>query len=249
MSKLFKTTASRAVFLSLLFAGTAAWAYMLPGPFILGKVAEQRTTAGLDDVTLEGSATVAGPAGEITGSSRLRFKAGGFLELTVIGGHGDESFSIAHGKITGKPTAGMQKLVASLKGMEKVVTWALPGREPAGTMTPEIKAANVDLEKRSLGRFHGRVVFIVGADAKDRVVPQVWVDKDTFTILRVMLPDRKGRTFDIKLYDFQSPPLQGRFPATIEIYDGPERVLRFQAEKVVGGVQDDDEEPAKKVGK
>ena len=42
----------------------------------------------------------------------------------------------------------------------------------------------VDVEKSSLGRFEGKIVFVIGAQYPDESVPQVWVDKESFLPLK-----------------------------------------------------------------
>lgn len=42
----------------------------------------------------------------------------------------------------------------------------------------------VDGSISSLGRFHGKIAYIIGAQYPDESVPQVWIDKDTFTPIR-----------------------------------------------------------------
>ena len=50
----------------------------------------------------------------------------------------------------------------------------------------------VDMSVSSLGRFEGRLAIVVGAEFPDETVPQVWIDKETFYPLRIMVFDTKS---------------------------------------------------------
>ncbi len=50
----------------------------------------------------------------------------------------------------------------------------------------------IDISVSSLGRFDGRPALVVGAEFPDETVPQVWIDKETFHPLRIMVFDTKS---------------------------------------------------------
>jgi len=50
----------------------------------------------------------------------------------------------------------------------------------------------IDISISSLGRFDGRPALVVGAEFPDETVPQVWIDKETFRPLRIMVFDTKS---------------------------------------------------------
>ncbi len=50
----------------------------------------------------------------------------------------------------------------------------------------------IDISVSSLGRFDGRPALVVGAEFPDDTVPQVWIDKETFHPLRIMVFDTKS---------------------------------------------------------
>ncbi|MBU0996240.1 MAG: hypothetical protein KJ737_27390 [Proteobacteria bacterium] len=52
---------------------------------------------------------------------------------------------------------------------------------------PSLKRLGIDTSVSSVGRFHGRLVYVVGANYPDESVSQVMVDKKTFLPIRLIL--------------------------------------------------------------
>lgn len=60
-------------------------------------------------------------------------------------------------------------------------------------LTEVLSAAGVDLSVSSLGRFQGRVCYVIGAAYPDLTRPQIWFDKETKLLIRfVMAPAEAG---------------------------------------------------------
>ena len=60
----------------------------------------------------------------------------------------------------------------------------------------------VDVQVSSLGRFEGEIVFIIGAQYPDETVSQLWLDKETFRPVRLMIVrnvlENSDRILDIR---------------------------------------------------
>ncbi len=50
-----------------------------------------------------------------------------------------------------------------------------------------LKTLGVDLSVSSLGRFNGKIVYIIGAKYPDNSKPQLWIDKETFRPIRLLI--------------------------------------------------------------
>jgi outer membrane lipoprotein-sorting protein len=87
----------------------------------------------------------------------------------------------------------------------------------------------VAVTEATLGRFDGRVAYVVGGRAKD-AKPLAWVDKETFQPLRLQAQDA-GATWDVRLLGWGSPTGGDWFPRALEAWDGPTLRLRFTTEK------------------
>ena len=50
-----------------------------------------------------------------------------------------------------------------------------------------LASLGVDVSVSSLGRFQGKIAYVIGAQYPDKSVPQVWIDKDTFRPMRWLI--------------------------------------------------------------
>ena len=60
--------------------------------------------------------------------------------------------------------------------------------KPRPALADHLRMMGVDVTISSLGRLEDRYCYVVGARFPDETVAQLWVDKDTFHPLRLMLP-------------------------------------------------------------
>ena len=79
----------------------------------------------------------------------------------------------------------------------------------------------VDLERTSLGRFEDDYCFVIGAAYPDLRAPQLWVRKDTFRPLRLMLPpsalNPQDGPLEVRFLDWGQ--IEGAvYPMLIQIY-------------------------------
>lgn len=225
------------VFVSLVaFAGVAV-AYVPPGGFLLGKVAEQRNTGGLSEFTIEGIASVAGPSGETSGEAQVHVNTACCVEISVLAGKKEIKFKIADGKTAGaSPEA--KGLADALSGFERGLLLMFPGRTAAPDLVAAVRSLGVETETSSLARFFGRIAAVIGAPARDRTSPQVWIDKDSYQALRLMLPRKgaaKNEMLDIRLTDYQHSPMPTKLPRVIEIALGQTVLFKLEADKVHAG--------------
>jgi hypothetical protein len=54
-------------------------------------------------------------------------------------------------------------------------------------LSERLSNLGIDISVSSLGRFDGRLSLVVGAEFPDETVPQVWIDKETFQPLRIIV--------------------------------------------------------------
>lgn len=114
-----------------------------------------------------------------------------------------------------------------------VVSRFLAGGSPLGErelsqgILDDLRKLKVDLDRVSFGRFQGRVVYIVGAKAGELDKPQVWFDKDSLLLTRLVrqlpTPDSgENQRQDIRLLGYGSPEGGNWFPKVIEIWRNEE---------------------------
>jgi hypothetical protein len=94
----------------------------------------------------------------------------------------------------------------------------------------------IDTVKTSLGRFDGVPVYILGAQYPDMTTAQIWVDKETFWPLRLLIPmtDSGGR---VSILEFRYLLWQKHrklwYPMRIECYEGEQLVREMVVEDLV----------------
>ena len=79
----------------------------------------------------------------------------------------------------------------------------------------------VDGSISSLGRFRGKIAYIVGAQYPDESIPQVWIDKDTFMPIRWIISKKAGNgrqdTTEFRYVEWKRFD-NNWYPMRIEIY-------------------------------
>jgi len=56
-----------------------------------------------------------------------------------------------------------------------------------GILSEHLMNLGIDISVSSLGRIDGRIAFVVGAEFPDKTVPQLWIDKETFHPLGIIV--------------------------------------------------------------
>jgi hypothetical protein len=91
------------------------------------------------------------------------------------------------------------------------------------TLAERLENLGINVAVSSLGKFEDRLALIVGAEFPDETAPQVWIDKETFQPLRMILPaadDNHSGVLEIR-YDNWQPISKTWYPMQIEfIQDG-----------------------------
>jgi outer membrane lipoprotein-sorting protein len=93
----------------------------------------------------------------------------------------------------------------------------------------------VDVSVSSLGRFEGRLAYIVGAKYPDQTVPQIWVDKQTFLPFRWIITRTVGENqkdaLEVRYLKWQKWS-DAYYPMQITFYQGGTLVRSINAEDV-----------------
>jgi hypothetical protein len=89
----------------------------------------------------------------------------------------------------------------------------------------------VALGEATLGRFDGRIAYVVGGRAKD-AKPLFFVEKDAFRPLR-LIAQEAGAMYDVRLLGWGSPTGGDWFPRAVEVWTGDTLRLRLTTERTV----------------
>lgn len=238
-------------------AGTA-WAYMLPGGSLIRKMQAKRDEQPLHSVVVHGSFTLTGPAAQAMAQKLGRFAEGGELSVPAVASYKMpgrcrielEPQGLANDK---RPFAvdrnGQVSGSDELKAGQLMLLLGCPllaargGDESARVLIEWAKAAGVEFGTLSLARFNNTIAEVIGAGPHDKLKPQLWIDKDDFVPLRVIM--KQGTAF----YDLRIDPGAGildAHPRTLELWqmgtgsEGEQLLGRFSAEKIEPNAKVDD---------
>jgi len=103
-----------------------------------------------------------------------------------------------------------------------------------------LRSRNVDIERRGLGRFNGKIAYIIGAKEREAKLPQLWIEKDTFLPLRFIVEEKKEDStavLEIRYLDYINLDDKYRYPYTMEFYYNNKLTLRYEVQKVVVNTQ------------
>lgn len=113
----------------------------------------------------------------------------------------------------------------------------------ADRLMRDIKAYGVNPEVVSMARFDGRVAWLVGSKPWETDKPQLWLDKDLLTVVRVVKfnkkPDGSTQKIDERYLGWGSPVGGNWFPASIEVWVDDKLVQRTLVRNVERNVSFD----------
>jgi len=67
------------------------------------------------------------------------------------------------------------------------------------TLHDKLSSLGIDVFLTSLGRFQGRVAYVLGAEYPDESVSQIWFDKESFRPIRWLIFEKTGNELEIPL--------------------------------------------------
>jgi hypothetical protein len=222
-----------------------ALAYLLPTSSVLRRLGERREKLSLTALEVAGTLQVDGPTadrlhaalsqpagGPASVPARFLLKVPGRCRLEVTGASPAESpfLMVKDGRLSG--AGGLDADPAAAATLRALCL--LLGTSTAGDASGEYAGAlsrrGVVLSDVSLGRFDGRVAYVIGGRPHD-AKPLFYVDKDVFQPLRLVAAEG-GALVDVRLLGWGSPIGGDWFPRAVEAVQADRLLLRFTAEKV-----------------
>ncbi len=219
-----------AVLLGLLAVDVAS-AYVLPAEYILRILADKRRRLNIVDLSIQLTTELSrqdAPADE-----RLYLKTPERMRRV----RQDEETTTVEIVREGKGARGPEGAVRRFRGkVDLLPTLLMPRGEDLDAMqvrmTKAVAALGIDTSATSLGRYQDRVCYIIGARAWETEVSQLWLDKETFLPLRLILVDGKKRKQETRWLEFGSSVTGDWFPRVIEVLEGGKRVERAEVTKI-----------------
>ncbi|WP_242337817.1 MULTISPECIES: hypothetical protein [Anaeromyxobacter] len=225
-----------------------AAAYVLPVSSILSRLAARRAELSLASVEAQGTFQAEGPdaqklaqaAGvelrgqQLTVPARFLMKVPGRCRLELAPLDVPEAsrpyVAIRDSRVVG--SRGLAELPAAVALVRS--TCALLGPSLAGggasAYASVLGRRGVSTAEVSIGRFDGRLAYVVGARSSKDAKPVAYVDKETFQPMRLVSAEG-GVMLDVRLLGWGSPTGGDWFPRAVEVWKGEAVQLRFTTEK------------------
>lgn len=238
-------SARRAAAALLLAVAIPATAYVLSTAAVLRRVGQRRAALSLDTLEVTGTleadgpvaerlrdlAGLAAPGGRVTVPVRLLVKVPRRCRLELAPADLPEKerpfVALRDTRLTGRlaevPAAAA--LVRAVCALLAVPT-AGDAAEPYGAA---LAARGVAVTEISLGRFDGRLAYVIGGRAKDPR-PLAFIDKETFQPMRLVAREG-GALLDVRFVGWGSSAGGDWFPRAVEVFDGGIPRVEFTAEK------------------
>jgi len=239
--------ARRAAAAIALAVAAPALAYVLPVPGILRRMGERRAALSLDALEVAGSLSAGGEVaetlaqaaglaavgGEASYPALFRMKVPGRCRLELAPPEAAEAarpfVAVRDGRLSG--AGGLDKVPAAVALVRAAC--ALLAAPLAGDASEAYAAAlgrrGVALTDASLGRFDGRIAYVVGGRAKE-AKPLLFVEKGSFQPLR-LIAQEGGALHDVRFVGWGSPTGGDWFPRAVEVWSGDAARLRFTTER------------------
>ena len=215
-----------------------ALAYLLPAEAILRKASERRVGLELSAVEAIGALELRGaalpPGLPPNSTARLLLKMPGRARLELLPPDGAEAdrpaASLKDDRLAGRGGLEQSPGVAALvRGLATLLTWQT-GNDGKG-FGEALARRGVKVEEVSLGRFNGRLAWVLGGRVGDpKPAPFALVDKESWMPLRLQVIEG-GASYDLRFLDWASAVGADRIPRAIEVWQGTELLVRFNTEK------------------
>jgi len=236
--------ARRAAATLALVAALPAAAYILPVSGILRRLGERRAALALETLEVRGTLTAHGAAAERLASApgiraagreasapaRFLMKVPGRCRLEIAADVTEAQrpfVAVRDGRLTG-PLAEVPAAAAFVRAACALLATATAG-DAGDAYAAVLARRGVTLREATLGRFDGRIAYVVGGRSKD-AKPLVFVEKDGFQPLRLVSAEGK-ELFDMRLLGWGSPLGGDWFPRAVEVFAKDAALLRFDTEK------------------
>jgi hypothetical protein len=224
-------------------------AYLLPTSGVLRRMGERREALGVASLEVTGTLQAEGPAadriraaggmstGAATVSARFLLKVPGRCRLEVTGATPADSpyLVLRDGKLGGEGGLDADPSAAALVQALCTLLATPTAGDASGAFAAALARRGVSLADQSLGRFDGRLAWVIGGRPRD-ARPLLYVDKDGFRPLR-LIAAQGGSMQDVRLLGWGSPTGGDWFPRAVEVIQGDQLRLRFTTEKVAANAK------------
>jgi hypothetical protein len=232
---------------AVLAVALPAAAYILPVSSILSRMAARRAELSLASLEVTGTFQAEGPDAQrlaqaagvelrgrmLTVPARFLMKVPGRCRLELgppdVADADRPYVAIRDARVTG--SRGLAEVPAAVALVRSTCTLLGPSLSGggAGAYAGALGRRGVSTADASLGRFDGRLAYVVGARANE-AKPVAYVDKETFQPMRLVSTEGSAM-LDVRLLGWGSPTGGDWFPRAVEVWRDDAVQLRFTTER------------------
>ncbi len=232
-----------------LAAALPAAAYIMSVRSILRHMGERRAALSLGSLDVTGTFQAEGDAarslsaatgletagGRLAAPARFQMKVPGRCRLEIAppdSAEAERPYLAVHGeRIAGRGGLPEAPAAVALVRAACALLATQTAGDASGAYAAAIARRGVALTAAALGRFDGRIAYVVGGGRKkDDTKPALFVEKDGFQPLRLMATDGQALQ-DVRLLGWGSPTGGDWFPRAVEVWEKNVLRLRFTTEK------------------
>lgn len=242
--------------LRLLAAGAAAalalpaLAYLLPTGAVLRHMGQKRESLELISLEVTGTLQADGPSadriraasgqaagGGVSAPARILLKVPGRCRMEITGATPAESPTLVlrDGRLGGQGGLEADPAAAALVHAVCTLLASSTAGDASGSYAAALSRRGVALSEESLGRFDGKLAYVIGGKARDPR-PLLYVDKNAFQPMRLIAAEG-GALQDVRFLGWGSPTGGDWFPRAIEVVQGEALRLRFTTEKTTANAK------------
>ncbi|MEE8408623.1 MAG: hypothetical protein V3T05_03365 [Myxococcota bacterium] len=214
------------------FAETA-YAYVLPADFIMRMLADKRRRMGIRDLSVQLTTDIDGEDDPV--EDRIYMKAPERLRHIRQTENETTVLVLREGKSARGDESKLERIEGPARNLLPLLLMPL-GKdldEMQAHMVTSLGTLGIDTATVTLGRFNGVVTYVIGG--ADPSKSQLWIDKETFLPMRLMLPKQWSGTsgrVELRWLEFGSSATGDWFPRVLERYVDDARIERSEVAKI-----------------
>lgn len=217
-------------------APAPARAYVLPADYLIKLLVEKRRGQRIEDLSIRMRTEREGR----DGSFEEHLYLGQPAKARRVEENGDEK-ALIYLEREGVVATGTEGSLRRRSGppSDLIATLLVPGTSELDAIAQRVlglfKQLGIDTSITTYGRDEGDLVYIIGARAWEPDRPQVWLDKDTYLPVRLVVDRPEGGKKvreETRLLEYGSELTHEWFPRVIEVYRKNELVARSEVTEI-----------------
>lgn len=216
-------------------------AFVIGSDAVFDRFVEKQAQDQPVDGELVGRVTVDDPAGPVLSSVRADVRFPGFCAFTVETPEGPARVTLSDGGLTVDEAVPSPLAAVAALGCPFATFKGIPASQAEKQVKRLVEKLGVDPATVSLSHLDRRAAWVVGARPRQLDRPQLWFDKTSNRVLRV-IARYDGRLWDVRFTRPSSIATAHRLARLVEVYEQGERRLAMRLMTAEGGAVEGESE-------